>query len=389
MSLSCSTVLTLVAGFARPTAPGTRPLLYVDPVDEDLTREAISRGVPLLPVWSAPSRRVPRSAQRVPDKALQQLGSIPVAPKNGEEVAWASSRLPAGTCLGGVLCGSEAGLSTAERMQAALVPERSNGVCPARRDKLLMNRALAGHGLLTAATASPSDWPAAEAFIRSLRGNRVVLKPRRGTGGCGVALACDEAHARRAFEALQAPFSPDDEVAAAPLLQEYLAGEEWVVDTASRDGEHKAVALWRYSKGPANGAPFVYRYDELMPAAGETEARLVEYALGALEAVGWRWGPCHIELKQTSRGPALVEVNAGRCNGVSFASLTGPCIGYTQYDAAFASLADDDTAWRALPPLPPPSLRSSARLVKLVATRAGRLRRGRGSDAEHTATRLQ
>jgi len=202
-----------------------------------------------------------------------------------------------------------------------------------------------------------------------------VLKPRRGTGGCGVALACDEAHARRAFEALQAPFSPDDEVAAAPLLQEYLAGEEWVVDTASRDGEHKAVALWRYSKGPANGAPFVYRYDELMPAAGEREARLVEYALGVLEAVGWRWGPCHIELKQTSRGPAIVEVNAGRCNGVSFASLTGPCVGYTQYDAAFASLADDDTAWRALPPLPPPSLRSSARLVKLVATRAGRLRR--------------
>ena len=136
-----------------------------------------------------------------------------------------------------------------------------------------------------------------------------MLKPRRGTGGCGVALACDEAHARRAFEALQAPFSPDDEVAAAPLLQEYLAGEEWVVDTASRDGEHKAVALWRYSKGPANGAPFVYRYDEPMPAAGETEARLVEYALGALEAVGWRWGPCHIELKQTSRGPALVEVS--------------------------------------------------------------------------------
>jgi len=25
----------------------------------------------------------------------------------------------------------------------------------------------------------------------------------------------------------------------------------------------------RYSKGPANGAPFVYNYDELMPAAGE------------------------------------------------------------------------------------------------------------------------
>ena len=34
-----------------------------------------------------------------------------------------------------------------------------------------------------------------------------------------------------------------------------LEGEEWVVDTVSRAGEHKCVALWRYGKGEANGAP--------------------------------------------------------------------------------------------------------------------------------------
>ena len=34
-----------------------------------------------------------------------------------------------------------------------------------------------------------------------------------------------------------------------------------------------------------------------------------------LDTLGWRWGPAHIEVKQTSRGPVLVEVNAGRFNG--------------------------------------------------------------------------
>ena len=34
-----------------------------------------------------------------------------------------------------------------------------------------------------------------------------------------------------------------------------------------------------------------------------------------LNTLGWRWGPAHIEVKRTSRGPVLVEVNAGRFNG--------------------------------------------------------------------------
>ena len=37
-----------------------------------------------------------------------------------------------------------------------------------------------------------------------------------------------------------------------------LMGAEWVVDSVSRGGQHKVVALWRYDKGSANGAPFVY-----------------------------------------------------------------------------------------------------------------------------------
>ena len=48
-----------------------------------------------------------------------------------------------------------------------------------------------------------------------------------------------------------------DDEAGSPsvLLQEELRGREWVVDSVSRDGEHKVVALWRYSKASLNGAP--------------------------------------------------------------------------------------------------------------------------------------
>jgi hypothetical protein len=34
----------------------------------------------------------------------------------------------------------------------------------------------------------------------------------------------------------------------AVVVQEYLTGVEYVVDTVSRHGKHKVVALWAYDK---------------------------------------------------------------------------------------------------------------------------------------------
>ena len=39
------------------------------------------------------------------------------------------------------------------------------------------------------------------------------------------------------------------------LCQEFLAGDEYVVDSVSRGGEHKVVALWRYDKRDYYGSP--------------------------------------------------------------------------------------------------------------------------------------
>jgi hypothetical protein len=42
------------------------------------------------------------------------------------------------------------------------------------------------------------------------------------------------------------------------VLQEFLEGQEYVVDTVTRDGIHKVVAIWQYDKRSVNGAHFVY-----------------------------------------------------------------------------------------------------------------------------------
>ena len=40
---------------------------------------------------------------------------------------------------------------------------------------------------------------------------------------------------------------------------EFLAGDEYVVDTVSRDGVHKCVCIWKYIKFPLNGTPMPRR----------------------------------------------------------------------------------------------------------------------------------
>ena len=42
------------------------------------------------------------------------------------------------------------------------------------------------------------------------------------------------------------------------LVQEFLVGKEYVVDSVSRDGRHKVTAIWEYDKREINGQFNVY-----------------------------------------------------------------------------------------------------------------------------------
>ena len=95
----------------------------------------------------------------------------------------------------GVLCTSDAGLADAERLQHLLVPERSNGIKPARRDKWAMVEAMRSAGLAASDQAATDTWEELKAFLDA-HDYPVVLKPRRGQASILVGLAHDEDQAR-------------------------------------------------------------------------------------------------------------------------------------------------------------------------------------------------
>merc|ERR1712048_2588 len=107
--------------------------------------------------------------------------------------------------------------------------------------------------------------------------------------------------------------NPTGKVNAELALQEFLSGDEYIVDTVSHEGNHLAVAIWKYTKRrglPWDDKAILCSHNELLPPSGKIQDELVNYVFAVLNAVGLRYGPCHTEVMFTPRGPVLVEVNA-------------------------------------------------------------------------------
>ena len=63
----------------------------------------------------------PKMATKDADAVADSTAPLAGAEPGEAERAWASSNLPEGAEVVGVVCGSDAGLATAERLQAALM----------------------------------------------------------------------------------------------------------------------------------------------------------------------------------------------------------------------------------------------------------------------------
>ena len=121
------------------TAFATRApsLLYVDavgPEPREFIQNLEERGVDVYRVFSRPF--IAGVEQKgAPDEELDALMSLRAPSADDDVPTWASLLLDGDDAdVLGVMCASDAGLATAERLQHALVERRSNGVEPARRD---------------------------------------------------------------------------------------------------------------------------------------------------------------------------------------------------------------------------------------------------------------
>ena len=125
------------------------------------------------------------------------------------------------------------------------------------------------------------------------------------------------------------------------LAQEFLEGDEYFVNTVSRNGKHHIVDIWRYFKCRVPGGNFIYDYDEPM-APGDPDTKTLElYTHQVLDALEIRNGAGHTEIMLTARGPVLVEC-AARMGGGQTPEIITRCFGTNQVDLLALSVARPD-----------------------------------------------
>lgn len=281
--------------------------------------------------------------------------------------------------------GAETGVLLADEL-AEILGTRSNPpeLSEARRNKYLMGEAVRKAGVRAVEQIKASTWSEAEDFLARLEKEKpankssiypLVVKPVESAGSDDVYKCQSAQDVKTAVEIIVGKQNGLGNTNECALVQEFLKGDEYVIDGVSRDGEHKIVAVWKYDKRSVNGANFVYYAMSMVDFSseeGEIARALAEYSTQVRDALHIRDGPSHMEVKfdPETRKPCLVEVGA-RCHGGegTWQPVADACVGCNQIDAALNSIIDAD-AFDELPAVPP-SFKNNGREVFLVSKQEG------------------
>jgi biotin carboxylase len=176
------------------------------------------------------------------------------------------------------------------------------------KDKLAMREHLADKGVPSVAAADVTSAADIEEFGR-LHGYPVVLKPIDNTASRGVVIierAEDVAGVwaqalglRERGDLVLGQFFPVDRY----IVEEYIDGPEYSVETFSFDGHHSVVAITeKYTIGVVEAA-------HALPArlSPEVDAEVADYVRTFHDAMGLRDGVAHTEIKISSKGPRVIE----------------------------------------------------------------------------------
>ncbi|WP_035534305.1 ATP-grasp domain-containing protein [Haloglycomyces albus] len=230
-----------------------------------------------------------------------------------------------------VLAGQEPGVPLADLLSKDLgVASNGTTYSAAKRDKFHMIEAIRDAGLHCADQLRSGSVDEIVGWARERDEFPVVVKPLSSASTDGVTICHDVDEVRDAAEAVLAAEDIFDIRNREVLVQSYLDGVEYIVDTVSSHGERFVVGVWRYDKNLVNGKN-LYDRDVLIPADEEPVAELIAYTDKVLDALNIRHGPTHTEVKMTSSGPALVEIGA-RLNGNMNPDFHNVCLGHNQAD---------------------------------------------------------
>jgi biotin carboxylase len=199
-------------------------------------------------------------------------------------------------------------------------------------DKAAMRALLTARGISPVISIEAGSAFEAEQILRERAELPVVVKPTRLDGS-------------RAVRLIERPGDIDgwrEELAGldyreSVLIEEYLRGPEFSVETITAHGVHHVVGITAKRLGRP---PHFVEMGHVHPAPlpGEARAAISELVVTYLEATGYRFGPAHTEVILTGAGPRIVESQA-RLGGDRIPLLVELASGFDMEAAVFTALA--------------------------------------------------
>lgn len=241
-----------------------------------------------------------------------------------------------------VIAGSERGVTLADRLGEALgVPGNGTRLSEARRDKARMIEQVGRHGIRVPRQIESDNLYDIMAWIDEDGHWPAVLKPRRAKGSDGVYLCSSREEVSRAFHAVHGHVDRLGFRNETVLVQEFLAGREYVVDTVSVGGRHRLAALWAYGKPmPGFNTVGLLSTKELLRPDGALADMLFAFAIRVLDALEIRHGAGHCEVIVDGDGPVLVEIGARLHGGPPAHLMCRAATGTSQLDLLVQSCLD-------------------------------------------------
>ncbi|MGL5859400.1 MAG: ATP-grasp domain-containing protein [Angustibacter sp.] len=250
-------------------------------------------------------------------------------------------------------------------------------------DKVALRRLLCDRDLGPVRHVDAPHWRAAAGLLNGLE-LPVVAKPTSLSGSRGVRLV------RGQDDFASWGTMLDDAGYTGPvLIEEYLSGPEFSVETISVQGRHHVIGVTAKQLGPpplfvetghthpapAGASPTDTGRRDTGPAstnrAGIGSFEMTSLVEAMLDAVGYRTGPAHTELRVTVSGPRIIESQA-RLGGDRIPQLVRLATGIDLERSVFAALA-------GRPPQPP--TRQDVARIHYLALPPGTVRSVSGVEA--------
>ena len=241
-----------------------------------------------------------------------------------------------------VVAGTESGSNVADLLGTEMYLHTANapGFDGARRDKRIMHQLLHQSGV-------PVPWQ--RHFDKNCtvlwettepEPEVVVVKPPASAGTDNIQICHNRLEQDLAVKNILSRTNVYGQQNNGAVVQEYLPGNEYMINTVSVDGNHAAIEVWHSIKQLIDSNPVYDR--QILEDPTDPEIReIINYVFTVLTALGVRWGGSHTEVIVTPHGPLLLET-ATRLPGGADPSLGLSVLGRSHLDEVVDSYLAPD-----------------------------------------------